>query len=478
MPQSTDSTTRPRLLPALAYAALTTAIVSSLGMLLVPTISHDMHVEVSTGQWMLTVNLLVGAVATPIMGRLSDGPHKKRLLLFSLTTILVGSIVAAAAPNFTVFLIGRALQGLTYGIVPVTIALARRYLPENQARLGISSLSVTVTTGLGLGYPLTGILADLLGFRFAFWFAALFLITTILVVWRVVPTGPDEQAPRNTLDVPGALLVGTGLASLLVAVSEGSRWGWGSPWTLGFFAGAATLLTAWSLVELRTPYPLINLRVLRNGDVLVANSTAIGLGAAMYIGLSIGSLIAQAPASTGYGIALPLFWAGFVMLPLSVASFGANRLVRAVSHRIRMRTLLLVGAGLVTASSVLLWVAHNALWEILIGMLGFGAGMGMTYAAMPALIARSVADTELGSAVSFNQVLRTVGGSFGSALAGAVLAANLAPDLLPTENGIRLALAVGAIGCAVVFVALLVNHVMSRPPTPLSEPADARISRL
>lgn len=157
MPQSTESTTRPRLLPALAYAALTTAIVSSLGMLLVPTISHDMHVEVSTGQWMLTVNLLVGAVATPIMGRLSDGPHKKRLLLFSLTTILVGSIVAAAAPNFTVFLIGRALQGLTYGIVPVTIALARRYLPENQARLGISSLSVTVTTGLGLGYPLTGI---------------------------------------------------------------------------------------------------------------------------------------------------------------------------------------------------------------------------------------------------------------------------------------------------------------------------------
>lgn len=84
-------------------------------------------------------------------------------------------------------------------------------------------------------------------------------------------------------------------------------------WTIGFFAGAATLLAAWSLVELRTPYPLINLRVLRDGDVLVANSTAIGLGAAMYIGLSIGSLIAQAPASTGHGIALSLFWAGFVL---------------------------------------------------------------------------------------------------------------------------------------------------------------------
>lgn len=127
------------------------------------------------------------------------------------------------------------------------------------------------------------------------------------------------------------------------------------------------------------------------------------------------------------------------MLPLSIGSFGANRLVRVVARWVRMRTLLLFGAGLVTASSVLLWWAHNELWEILAGMFGFGIGMGMTYAAMPALIARSVADTELGSAVSFNQVLRTVGGSFGSAVSGAVLAAHLAPDLHPTEAGIKLA---------------------------------------
>ena len=181
---------------------------------------------------------------------------------------------------------------------------------------------------MGAGYPLTGILADLLGFRFAFWFAALFLITTILVVWRVVPAGPDEQAPRSTLDVGGVhcwsdrtrvaahrrqrrLPMGVELCVDRSDSSPGRRY----------------VLTAWCVVELRTAYPLINLRVLRNGDVLVANSTAIGLGAAMYIGLSIGSLIAQAPAATGYGIALPLFWAGFVMLPLSVASFGANRLV-------------------------------------------------------------------------------------------------------------------------------------------------------
>ena len=120
-----ESSTHAVLLRSLVYTALTSAIVSSLGMLLVPKISHEFAVSISAAQWMLTINLLVGAVATPIMGRLSDGPYTKRLLLCSLTCILIESVVAACAPNFTVFLVGRALQGLSYGIVPVTIALAR-----------------------------------------------------------------------------------------------------------------------------------------------------------------------------------------------------------------------------------------------------------------------------------------------------------------------------------------------------------------
>lgn len=86
----------------------------------------------------------------------------------------------------------------------------------------------------------------------------------------------------------------------------------------------------------------------------------------------------------------------------------------------------------------------------------------MTYAAMPALIARSVAQTELGSAVSFNQVLRTVGGAFGSALSGAVLAAHMGADLRPTGQGLQLALGIGAIGSVLMFGALVINHVMSR----------------
>ncbi|NGP06609.1 MFS transporter [Rhodococcus sp. 14C212] len=455
-------TARPALLPVLVYASLTSAVVSSLGMLLVPTISRDMDVSVSTTQWMLTVNLLVGAVATPIMGRLSDGRHQKRLLLVSLAVILVGSVIAAAAPNFPIFLLGRALQGLSYGIVPVTIALARRYLPEESVRPAISSLSIAVAAGMGVGYPLTGVLASELGFRSAFGFAAVFLLTAAAAVHRVVPDGPDLHALRGTFDAAGAVLLGLGLSALLLVVSEGSNWGWTSGWTLGAVLVAAVLLVAWTVVELRTGDPLVDLRVFRNADVVLENGTAIGLGAALYVGLSVGGLAAQAPTSTEYGVGLPLFWAGFVMLPLSVGSLGAGRLVRMLTRRVQMTTMLPIGAAVMTASAVRLWQVHDNLAGILGGMLLFGIGLGTTYAAMPALIARNVAAVQLGSAVSFNQVLRTVGGAFGSAVSGAVLATHLASDHHPTEAGISLAFAVGAVCSAAVLTALCCNCIRDR----------------
>lgn len=453
----------PRLVPALIYAALSTAVVSSLGMLLVPTIAQEMNVSVATAQWMLTINLLVGVVSTPVMGRLSDGPNKKRSLLIALGFILVGSVMAALATNFTVFLIGRALQGLTYGIVPATISLARRYVAREQVRSTISSLSVTVATGLGLGYPLTGILADLLNFRFAFWFAAVFIVSAAIVVWTTVPSGPDPEAARGKFDFWGALFLGVGLGSLLLGISEGTNWGWASVWTLGALGLATVCLTAWSFIELGTDHPLINLRTLRNGDVLLANATAIGLGVASYIGLSVASLVVQAPTTTDYGMELPLVWAGFVIAPLSVGSFVANRVVRRISKRVSLDALLPIGTGVMAAAGVMLWLAHSQLWGLLVGIFLFGVGIGAAYAATPALIARSVAVAELGASVSFNQVLRTAGSSFGTAIAASIMAAHPGVGEHTTDAGITAVFAVGAVVCFVVFAALIVRTVLVRP---------------
>lgn len=464
---STDRRPAPRwFIQALVYAALTSSIVSSLGMLLVPSVATEFGVTVSTAQWMLTINLLVGAVATPIMGRLADGPHTRTLLLSSLSVIFVGSIIASIATNFTVFLIGRGLQGLLYGTVPVTIALARRHLTYAESQPAISTLSVTVSVGMGIGYPLTGILAAAFDLRAAFAFAAVFVATAAVGVWKMVPGGPDPLAPRTPFDLPGAVLLGVGLASLLLWISEAQNWGWGSREAIATVVVAVVTLTTWGLHSVRTLHPLVNLRVVRRPEVLLANATAIGLGVAMYIGLSIASLVAQAPAETGFGLAVPLMWAGFMMAPLSVGSLGANRAIRALSRRFDMAVFLPVGAAVMTVASVLLWLTHGNFWTLALGMFLFGVGIGSGYAAMPALIARSVAVDQLGSAVSFNQVLRTVGGAVGAALSAAVLAAHPSdPELgsaYSTDEGITMAFGVGVVCCAAVMVALVTHAVISR----------------
>ena len=271
-----------------------------------------------------------------------------------------------------------------------------------------------------------------------------------------------NMRPRCPFDTLGATLLAFGLGTLLLGISEGPRWGWTSPLTLGILAIAVVLLSLWIRTELRSDHPLINLHVFRNGEVLLANLTAIGLGAALYIGLSMASLVAQAPESTEYGLALPVFWAGFVMFPLSVGSFAANRLVHRLVRRFSLATLLPIGAALMAVAGSLLWLAHSQLWEILLGMLVFGLGLGSAYAAMPALIARSVATEELGSSVSFNQVLRTIGSSFGTAVSGAVIAAHTSADHHATATGINITFEIGAVLCLLVFLALVINGFATR----------------
>lgn len=450
-----------RLVPALVYAALAAAIISSLGLLLVPTIAAEFGVTVSAAQWTLTVNLLVGAVATPVLGRLSDGPHKKRILLLTLAIIFVGSVLAATAQTFSVLLVGRALQGLSYAITPMAIALARRYAAPEKVQPGIAALSVTVATGIGIGYPLTGIIASTFDFRWAFWFAAAFVVSAFVVLVVAVPKGPDELGLRRRFDTLGAALLGAGLAMLLLGISEGPRFGWGSATTIGLLAGAVLVLAAWVWRETSTDHPLIRLDLMRKPDVLLANATGLSMGASMYIGVSVISLVAQAPTSTGYGVGMSLFWAGFVMLPLSIGSQLASRLARAFAHRLSYTVMLPLGALFVTLANLLLVVRHDALPELLAGMFLVGVGIGTTFAAMPGLIARGVAAQELGSAVSFNQVLRTIGGSLGAAVAGAVIAAHLAPTGRPAGQGIELTFLIAAVACGLVFLGLATHAVLS-----------------
>src|SRR5580698_1093893 len=134
-----ESDGRARLLvPTLVIAGSLMAIVSSLGAPLIPTLSKADHVSLSTGEWMLTITLLTGALVTPIMGRLADGPRQRDVVTFALACVVAGCVVAAVSNTFIELLVGRGLQGVGLGMLPVAMAIARRQLPVEKARRTIA----------------------------------------------------------------------------------------------------------------------------------------------------------------------------------------------------------------------------------------------------------------------------------------------------------------------------------------------------
>ncbi|MZD03538.1 MFS transporter, partial [Streptomyces sp. SID5785] len=395
------------------------AVVSSLGAPLIPTIAAADHVSVSTAQWALTVTMLVGAVATPVMGRLGDGPQRKRVILTGLASVLVGSLLAALPLGFACLLVGRALQGVGMGLVPLAIATARDALPPDRARSAVATLSLTTAAGIGLGYPITGMFAEYLGMYAGFWFAAATAAAAFAATLVVVPRPPHR--PSVPMDYPGGLLLAGGMAALLVTLAEGERWGWGSPTLLALAAAAVALLAGWIVHSLHSTHPLVRIRLVKDRGVLVANLTTMVGGVGTYLLISLVTRYVQTPTSAGYGFGASIVVTGLLLVPFSAASLLTGRLVRMLGRAATPARMLPLGCLLSLAALVCFLVARSSLWGIGTMMALAGLGVGVTFAVTPGLIVGGVPPQETGSAMSFNQVVKYIGYSTGSALSAVIL---------------------------------------------------------
>jgi MFS family permease len=458
--------------PVLIYLAMLVAVISSLGAPLIPAIAEANDVSVTSAQWSLTVTLLVGAVATPVIGRLGDGRHRRTVVLVVLTVVLLGSVLAALPLGLGWLIAGRALQGVGLGITPLAIATARTALTGERSRSAVAVLSVTVAAGVGLGYPLTGAIAEFGGVHAAFWFGTGASVVALVAAALVYP--PSPEMPPRRLDVAGALLLGTALASGLLALGEAETWGWTSPAVLGLAVLALVALVVWAVWQLRAPAPLVDLRLARGRTAATAHGAALLVGVANYLLLSSVPRLAQTPESTGYGFGTSIVVAGLALLPFSVASFLASRLARPLERAVGKRLVLPIGAVVLGIGEVLAGFVRADLWQLFAAMAVAGLGVGTVFAALPGLIMAAVPARETGSAMSLNQVLRYIGFAIGSALSATVLeAATTRGQQFPGSSGYE---AIGLIGLGsclalAVLTAVLPGRSAAAAPAPAQVPA-------
>lgn len=446
-------------LPAfLVFVGLAGAVIGSLGAPLITAVAEAYNVSLAASQWTLTIALLAGAVATPVFGRLGAGPRRRTVILGMLGAEVVGSLLTVVPLPFAFLLIGRALQGSGLGLVVLMMAVARDHLDEHRAARTIALLSVASTAGIGIGYPLSGLLTDLSGVRAAYGLGLLITGAALVAAVFALPQAPDRPAVR--LDVRGAILLAIALPAMLLVIGETSLWRHHAGLAVAILVAALLLLLGWTFLEIRTEHPLVDIRLLRHPAVAAANLVMLTGGVGMYLLFSLITRYVQTPAVAGYGFGLNTFEAGLVLVPFSILGFVAGRLVPPWRERLGARLLLAASTAFVVVAFLLFAVARSHLVEpiVAIGILGFG--VGAFSAAMPAVILAATPKAETASAMSVNAVVRSVGFSTGSALGGLILAAHTT-GVFPRESGYG---AAAWIGVAATAATLLIIAVLPLKP--------------
>lgn len=405
----------------LCGCGITVSLMHTLVVPLLPEMSRVMRLSQDAASWLLTVTMLAGAVCAPVAGRLADMFGKRRMLVCSLGLMTAGSLLGALSWSFSSLLVGRLLQGASFGVLPLGISVLKDTLPPHRVMAGTATMSSTLGVGGAVGMPLAGVIAQVMDWHAVFWAATGVSLTVLVLVVVFVPESSVRAAGR--FDFVGAVGLGGGLVCLLLAISQGSRWGWASPVTVGLFVGGVSVLLLWAVHQLRVRSPLVDLRTSSRPVVLLTNLATPLIGVAMFASFMLVPVQLQAPVETGYGFGASVMLAGICMVPMGLGILIFSPLSAKLSARRGAHITLMCGGLIMFAGNIVMTMLPGHLALLVPLLLVLSTGAALCFSAMPTLIMNWVPNTETASANSLNALLRTIGTSSCAALGGTFLAA-------------------------------------------------------
>ncbi|MFE2265720.1 MFS transporter [Streptomyces griseosporeus] len=449
------------VVPVLAFAGIVVAVMQTLLVPVIKDLPQLLGTSPSNATWVLTSTLLSGAVATPIMGRLGDLYGKRRMLILSLAVMVAGALVSAVTSNLLLMIGGRTLQGFAMGAIPLGIGLMRDMLPREKLGSAMALMSSSIGVGGGLALPAAALVAQHTDWHALFYGAAGLGLLSIVLTLLVVPESPMRAG--GSFDLPGALGLSAGLVLLLLPITKGSDWGWSSGTTLGLFAAAVVVLLGWGVVELRTKAPLVDLRTTARREVLLTNLASIMVGVSFYVVSLVLPQLLQLPTATGYGLGQSMVVAGLCVAPLGLTMMFTAPVYARLSAKYGPKATLIIGLLVIAVGYGGGLGLMDAAWQTVITSVVLGAGIGLAYSSLPALIVGAVPASETGAANGLNTLMRSIGTSVSSAVIGMVLA-NTADHVggvaVPTMHGFRVSF---LIATAAVAVGLLMALFLPKP---------------
>jgi MFS family permease len=331
--------------------------------------------------------------------------------------------------------------------------------------------------GGGVGLVLSGVIIEHLTWHWLFLIGAVPVLASTVLLAMFVPESPVKFPTKP--DYVGGLALSLALGSLLLAISQGTHWGWTSTRTMGLFVASAVLFYVWAVIEKRVPEPMVDLRTFARREMAATNLTTLVMGFSMFSTFILLPNFVQVPLGLppdvadqlDYGFGATPVEVGLFFVPSSVAMMIAGPLAGALGTRVGNVVPLRVGIGFLVLSLVLLASVHDEPWTIYAWMVFMGIGLAFCFASLGTLVIDYSPPGETGVATGMNTIMRTIGAALGSQVAAAIITANTLPGTdIPTEHGFTLAFTLSAVGA---LVALLPTFLLSRRPAPQPLPEAA-----
>jgi EmrB/QacA subfamily drug resistance transporter len=427
-----ESPTAPGTQPAPAKGVMMTVYGLLLGMFVavlaptvvtvaLPGIVTELGGSQSAYTWIVTAELLAMTVSVPLWGKFADLYNKKWLLQASLALFVLGSLVAGFADSIRVLIASRVAQGIGAGgltaMVPVVMAVI---VPPRERGKYMGLFGAVFTVGTIIGPPLGGALAEVpgIGWRLCFFFGAPLAVLSMVVLQRTFHLPVMRREVH--IDYLGAALIVVAASALLIWCSlAGDVFAWRSGWSTVLVTGGLVALGLAIWVEARSPEPVLPLSLFRNRTIALTTLASLLVGVMMFGGSVFVPPYLQlaqglSPGQTGL-LSLPM------ALGIVVASTAAGRVITATG---RWKAVLVTGGVLAGVGTVMLALVDEGtglVWfAAAITLLGLGVGCLMQNLV---LVAQSSVDMrQLGVATSTLSFFRSLGGSVGVTVLGAVFA--------------------------------------------------------
>ena len=406
-------------LAAMCFALFMVMLDNTVVNVALPSIQRSFDASLSSLEWTINAYSLAFAVLLVTGGRLGDIFGRRKVFLIGVVVFAAASATIGFAPTEGWLVASRAVQGLGAALMmPGTLSIITNTFPPEERGKAIGTWAGVSAIALALGPLLGGWLTEDVSWRAIFFINIPVAVIAVAVTLFATHESRDETATRE-VDFPGIAALTIGLTALVLALVEGNAWGWGSAGIIALLATAVVGLFAFVLIERRSHAPIVDFEFFRSRSFVGANVVAFAISFGMFavfffLALYMQNILGYSPLETGVRF-----------LPSTLVIMVAGPLAGRLADRVGPRTPLVIGLTLVTIS--LAWQSRievdTSFGFLVVPFILLGLGMGFTMSPMSTAAMNAVDRTKAGVASGTLSMTRMVGGTFGVAALGALVAA-------------------------------------------------------